>query len=334
VRSPTPSQRYSDALKRASDYRLQSLADETRTSYTKDYDEFARWCRSMSLEAATATEIDLAVFAASLCDTISVATIKRKVSAVRTVRSYFGRPIEETGELKRILAGIKRQHGKPAVGKAGLSPEQLTATLEALPDTRAGRRDRALILVGAYGALRRSDLVALEVGDLQIDREGCTITIPRSKTDPDGDGETIALRRKPDRQFCPVTSLEIWLRTAGIRSGPIFRGMTKHDTVRASRLSKSAVGEILKARVRAGLEALGLGETAISALVEQVGSHSLRVTLITQAARGKVDIRDLKAHTRHAKTETLNRYVRRASAQDWTPTRTVDLTASTAEKGG
>jgi hypothetical protein len=110
--------------------------------------------------------------------------------------------------------------------------------------------------------------------------------------------------------------------------------MTKHDTVRASRLSKSAVGEILKGRVRAGLEALGMDAEEVSALVDQIGSHSLRVTLITHASRGNITTRDLQAHTRHVKIETLERYVRRASAMNWTPTRGVDLTPRVAEKGG
>jgi integrase len=43
--------------------------------------------------------------------------------------------------------------------------ERMPALLLALGDDLPGRRDRALLLLGYAGAFRRSELVALDVGD-------------------------------------------------------------------------------------------------------------------------------------------------------------------------
>jgi hypothetical protein len=79
------------------------------------------------------------------------------------------------------------------------------------PDTITGKRDRALILLGFGGAFRRSEETP----------EGLRLHIPRSKTDQDGEGVTIAVSRGSS-EACPVRALREWLDMAGIEAGPIF----------------------------------------------------------------------------------------------------------------
>ena len=55
-------------------------------------------------------------------------------------------------------------------------------------------RDRAILLVGYAGALRRSEIANLEISDLQYTPEGIRILIKKSKTDQTGSGHIIALR--------------------------------------------------------------------------------------------------------------------------------------------
>jgi len=78
----------------------------------------------------------------------------------------------------------------------------------AIPGDLRGLRDRALLLVGWTAALRRSELVALEVGDLGFEPEGVVLTIRRSKTDREGADATVAV---------PVGGEEV-------RSGPCAAG--------------------------------------------------------------------------------------------------------------
>jgi site-specific recombinase XerD len=53
----------------------------------------------------------------------------------------------------------------------------------------AGARDRALFLVGFAGAMRRSELVALDVEHVTWTSDGMKLLIVRSKTDAEGEGE-------------------------------------------------------------------------------------------------------------------------------------------------
>ena len=60
-------------------------------------------------------------------------------------------------------------------------------------DLLRDHRDRALIALGMVAALRRSELVALRVENLQAVKEGLRVTIRRSKNDQDGTGQVIAV---------------------------------------------------------------------------------------------------------------------------------------------
>lgn len=95
-------------------------------------------------------------------------------------------------------------------------------------NTGAGIRDRALLLVGFAGALRRSELVALNVEDIAFVPEGSTITIRRSKTDQTGEGRKIGIPSGKNKHTCPVRSLKAWLTEGGIKVGSIFRGIDRH----------------------------------------------------------------------------------------------------------
>jgi integrase len=62
----------------------------------------------------------------------------------------------------------------------------------AMPERLIGLSDRALLLLGFTGAFRRSELVALNVSDIEETAEGLRVRITRSKTDKEGQGPTIA----------------------------------------------------------------------------------------------------------------------------------------------
>ena len=81
----------------------------------------------------------------------------------------------------------------------------------------AGARDRALLLVGFVGALRRSELASLQVDDIGEHPNGLVLTLPRAKTNQTGEHvELVVLPRAANPAHCAVTALQAWLTLAQI----------------------------------------------------------------------------------------------------------------------
>ena len=77
--------------------------------------------------------------------------------------------------------------------------------LEAMGDGRIGKRNKAILLLGFAGAFRRSELVALNVEDLEIRPEGLIVSIRRSKTDQEAAGREIGIPRGMNTQSLSTT---------------------------------------------------------------------------------------------------------------------------------
>jgi integrase len=162
-----------------------------------------------------------------------------------------------------------------------------------------GRRDCALLLLGFAGAFRRSELVALDVADLQFCDGGLRVVIRKSKTDQEGQGATIAITR--GSIACPVEAVRAWIKAAGIVDGPLFRPVTRMGKVSARRLSARAVAELVKAYAnRADLRAADFS------------GHSLRSGFLTSAAARGASIFKMMDVSRHKSMDTLRGYVRDA----------------------
>jgi integrase len=158
-------------------------------------------------------------------------------------------------------------------------------------------RDRALLLVGFAGGLRRPELAAIDVADFERVREGIILTIRRSKTDQDGMGRKIGI---PFGRtiHCPVRALDNWLSAARIEDGPLFRSVDRHGRV-SGRLSGEAVSLIIRGR----LSVAGFDPTGYS-------GHSLRAGFATSATRAGVSTFKIRQQTGHASDAMLSRYVR------------------------
>ena len=119
------------------------------------------------------------------------------------------------------MRGIRREHGAAQRQAAPLLREDLFVVLGAMGDRLKDLRDRALLLIGFAGGLRRSELAAINLIDFERVREGIILTIRRSKTDQDGVGRRIGI---PFGRtiHCPVRALENWLSAARIEDGPVF----------------------------------------------------------------------------------------------------------------
>ena len=171
-----------------------------------------------------------------------------------------------------------------------------------LPRDAAGTRDRAVLLVGFAGAMRRCELVGLDVADLQPRDEGMVVIPSVSKTDQEGQGRRIAPAYGTDPETCPVTAVRAWMEMAGINEGSVIRSVDRHGNIGAGWLDAKAVSLIVKrAAQRAGMD-----PTSYS-------GHSLRAGFVTSAAVNGASERAIAAHTGHRSMEVLRGYVRHAT---------------------
>ena len=165
------------------------------------------------------------------------------------------------------------------------------------PDTLARLRDKALLLLGFAGAFRRSELVALTINDIEHTPEGIKVTIRKSKTDQEGQGQTIAILN--GIRFRVVDALTAWLYMANITEGHLFRSIKKGDHVQSMPLTDRSVANIVKQYAKkAGLT------------VNDFRGHSLRVGFITSGTAAGADLFKLMEISRHKKPETIIGYVR------------------------
>ena len=178
--------------------------------------------------------------------------------------------------------------------------------------TNSGIRNRALLLIGFAGAFRRSELVDLDVEDLDFRDEGLVITVRRSKTDQEGQGLLKGIPYGSDRDTCPIRSLQLWLETASITSGAIFRSVNKGDKVI---LHRRRNGEVIEARLGGRDVARIVKRCAQRAGLDpqRYAGHSLRAGFATTAAERQVPEQEIMDQTGHKSLLMLRRYIRKGS---------------------
>ncbi|MGO9683600.1 MAG: site-specific integrase [Beijerinckiaceae bacterium] len=174
----------------------------------------------------------------------------------------------------------------------------MSAVVSTLGRSTRDTRDRALLLVGFAGAFRRSELSTANCNWIGRTEQGIVLTLPRSKTDPEGRGRSVATPRVGG-PICPVAALDAWLEASGIRDGRLFRPVTKAGKVLEMRLSASAVAIIVKQRAAQ----IGLDP-------QRYSGHSLRAGFATSAATAGLSVWQIKGQTRHVSDAVLGRYIR------------------------
>jgi len=228
-----------------------------------------------------------------------VATLARWLSSISKVHDARG-PTNPTRSalVKMTMRGIRRVHGTAQAQARPLLPEDLVAIFPAMGKALKDDRDRALLLIGFAGGLRRSELVAINLADIERSARGIIIHLRRSKTDQLGAGRIIGIAFGKRRR-CPVAALDRWLTRSGIIDGPIFRRVDRHGNVLDERLSGEAVSLIVKVRAAAA----GLDSRKYS-------GHSLRAGFVTAAALFGMGSWQIRRQTGHSSDVMLARYIR------------------------
>lgn len=301
--SPQPGiEASSDLSVDALDYGRAALSANTMRAYKGDWAEFQAWCTERDRVSLPASPATVANFASALASSgKKVPTIARKLAAVRFFHRGAGleNPTDNAG-VAAILKGIRRTVGTAPRQKAPATVDVIHALLARIDATTLqGKRDRALMLLGFAGAFRRSELVAITVEDLTFSDEGVDVFLPKSKTDQEAKGQSVAILN--GKALRPADRLKEWLTAAGIISGPIFRRINRGDNLTDEALSAQSVALIVKRYADvAGLD------------VDRLSGHSLRAGFVTSAAENRASISRIMEVTRHRDPRTVEIYVRRA----------------------
>lgn len=291
------------ALASAAGYAAEEKASATRRAYRCDWGHYYTWCESVGAAALPAAPATIASYLAHLADTgFKASTIARRLAAIAYAHKLKGHDSPTSAEaVHAVLRGIRRTIGVAQIRKAPATAAAIGAMVERLPDTLAGKRDRALLLIGFAAALRRSELVELKVNDLEFQPDGLLLHIRRSKTDQEGEGTHIPVPR--GGRLRPVEALEAWIAAAGIAEGPVFVSIAKGGRVKRQALSDRSVADTIKRCAAAA----GFDPALFS-------GHSLRAGFVTSALEHGADIFRVMDVTRHRRVETLKAYDRRAKA--------------------
>ncbi len=301
----------------ARDYARQAASENTLKAYVKDWAHFARWCRMRGADPLPASPPLIGLYIADLAapggkaPVLSVSSIERRLSGLAWGYAQRGERLDRKDRhIGSVLAGVRRKHARPPAQKEAILPEDLIDMLATLPHDLRGLRDRAILLIGFAGGLRRSEIVSLDHGKddtrdsggwVEILEDGVLITL-RGKTG----WREVEVARGSNTQTCPVHALSQWLHYARIDFGPLFVAVSRNELkATAERLSDKHVARLIKTCVReAGLRP-DLPEKDRIALFS---GHSLRAGLASSA---EVDERYVQKQLGHASAEMTRRYQRR-----------------------
>lgn len=273
-----------------------ATSDNTRLAYQSDIQDFQK---KGGVLPATPQEVE--TYLRQCAAEYNPRTLTRRMTALRQWHKLKGHPDPtESPLVMKTLRGIARLHGKPKKQALALRLEDLDQIIHYLQSKKELKaiRNSALVLLGFFGAFRRSELVSLVWEDVHFVRDGMIITLPRSKTDQTGEGRRCVIPFGNEVR-CPVRALIDWRQASGQWEGFIFRRITKIGTLSKQAISPRYWNRLIQQ----------LAEEAGIPNAEQISSHSLRRGFATEAARLGASLVAIQRHGRWRTTRTVVEYI-------------------------
>ncbi len=278
----------------------QSRAENTRKAYAKDLQCYENWCAHSGVNPYPADPKHLILYMRYLWkNRYKPSTIERRIAAITYRHRKLDHNPTNDENVREFLAGIKRDLGAKQDKKAPLLTSHIKLIVDKLEDRVNHIRDRALLLIGYAGALRRSEIVNIRYEDIEFTDEGLRLTIRKSKTDQEGKGREIGITYGSYRKTCPVRNLKQWLDVANINEGPIFRRCDRHGNIYSEAVSPNTVNRVVKRCVKS------IGQDPAD-----YGAHSLRAGFITQADMNGTRVSKIQEQTGHKSVRVLMGYIR------------------------
>jgi integrase len=301
-----------------------SVPENTRRAYARQWTQFANWCAAQGRTDLPATGHTLAEYASHLADLDRApATIEQAVAAVRTAHRTAGyRQQPDTGDALAVLKVHKQDRAEAGKRKRKAAPvtlEPLRAMVEtADPGTLAGKRDRALLVLGFAMMARRSELAALRIADIRFTEDGLTVTVRASKTDQDAEGAEVNIPAGVHPDTDPVRVVRAWL--AALAELDMIDGQLLRSVDRWGRLGTGMTGEAVNEAVQRRAAAAGLEDAGT------YSAHGLRAGGPTEAARAGHPVSFIAEHGRWSKSSpVVYEYVRAVDKWRDNPMRGIGL---------
>jgi len=298
-----------ELVQKALDYAEEGIGSaSTRRVYATQWRAFEQWCASHACEPLPAQPAALVLYLTERAGAgAGRSTIDQIVAAVNQKHELADLPKpSQAREVKLVVRGIRKRVARAKRRASPLAPDLLRQMVRAMPEgSLASKRDAALVLTGFGGALRRQELVDVDVEHVEFHEDGMKVYLPRSKTDQEGEGALVSIPFGSDKHTCPVRAMRAWLAASGIASGCVFQGVTRRGKLSGKRLDGRDVARIVqRAARRAGIT------------LDRISGHSLRAGLGTTAAKEDKRIDVIQKHMRHKRMEQTVEYIRDAKAFD------------------
>ena len=269
-----------------------SKSINTIKAYKSDFNHFVNFCKKNNFKPLPADPKIVSFYITDLSSTSKVSTLKRRLASISVIHKLKGHYIDIKHPLIiENLMGIQRKKGVFQKSKKPILINELKEIISIIDnsekDERKKARDKALMLIGFSGGFRRSELVNIDLEDLEFTKEGVKIFLKRSKTDQSGEGMIKAIPYFKDINFCPIHSLKRWIEISQINKGLIFDISDKMVAI----LIKKYLSE-------AGFDS------------EKYSGHSLRSGFATVAADSGADEKSIMTMTGHKTTQMVRRYIK------------------------
>jgi len=272
-----------------------SKSFNTLRAYESDYKDFSVFCLKNNFSPMPADPKIVSLYLTHLSQTSKFSTLKRRIASISVVHKLKNQYIDTKHPvIRENLLGIKRLKGSNQKAKKPILINDLKQIIDVINKLNIKEirktRDKALILIGFAGGFRRSELVALEIDDIEFVREGVKIFVKRSKTDQSGEGMTKAIPSFDSTLYCPVLHLQDWMAKGKNVNRKIFP------------ISDKSVALIIKKYAYlAGLDG------------SKYAGHSLRSGFATSTAESGAEERNIMAMTGHKTTQMVRRYIKEAN---------------------
>lgn len=285
-----------ELVEKAIAYEQASLAKNTRRTYSVLWTKFVRWCQENQFSFLPASAETISMYLASLGGIVSNSTINSSVAAIEKLHERNSLAILGNQDLyRRVRKGIRREHKDKLIQRQAkaLSLVDLSIFCRGTDITMRDARDRALISISFFGALRRSEAIGLDLEHLEFQEKGIVLNLLQTKTSQEP--VQIFIARTKDPSVCPVIALKAWLKLSGITSGPLFRPIDKGQNLRDSRLTDRSVALIMKKHFG-----------------QEYSGHSLRRGLVTSVAEKGAHIHKIQQLSRHKSADMALEYIEKA----------------------
>ena len=293
-------------------------AESTRTVYAQAWRQWERWCADRGVAALPANPLALCAYLTERAEAgKATGTLDMSCTVIRHVHRISGAEDPVASEaVRQVRRGLVRTYGAaPRRLARPLTVDEIRQIISGIDRTTPiGIRDAAIILLGYASAMRRAEIVALALSDVEHKPAGLLLNIRKSKMDQEGHGQQVAVAHGQHALTDPVAALNAWRAVRGATPGAVFTRIWA-SSVSLEPLSGHVVARMLRARA----EAAGLDGTRITA-------HSLRAGHATAAAMAGVPLDRIAAQTRHKDlTVLVNRYIRPLEALATTSSKDLGL---------